>query len=164
MTRRSFNIELDDATYQAVAERAQQAGQTPEQVLADLIAVFAHSGTVGHLTTYTVQRGDTLAKIANQVFNPHLLNRRHRRRLNRPLSHPRLPHHPSLLNLNPNRPRLQNPPRRLQSKRLIPAHPFRARITTPYPLSVLPPIVRLTSTAISIWLCAAIPRPVVNSA
>jgi LysM repeat protein len=72
MTRRSFNIELDNATYQAVVERAQQAGQTPEQVLVDLITAFAQSGIVGDFTTYTVQRGDTLAKIAKQLYgDPH---------------------------------------------------------------------------------------------
>lgn len=70
--RRNFKINLDDATYQAVAERAGQAGKTPEEVLADLIASYAQGGSPADLTTYTVQPGDSLARIAQQFYgDPH---------------------------------------------------------------------------------------------
>jgi len=72
MTRRNFKINLDDATYQAVADRAGQAGKTPEEVLADLITSYAQGGSPADLTTYTVQPGDSLARIAQKIYgDPH---------------------------------------------------------------------------------------------
>ena len=72
MTRRNFKINLDDATYRAVAERAGQAGKTPEEVLADLITSYAQGGSPADLTTYTVRPGDSLARIAQQIYgDPH---------------------------------------------------------------------------------------------
>jgi LysM repeat protein len=72
MTRRNFKINLDDETYQAVAERAGQAGKTPEEVLADLITSYAQGGNPADLTTYTVQSGDSLARIAQKIYgDPH---------------------------------------------------------------------------------------------
>ena len=72
MTRRNFKINLDDATYQTVAERAGQAGKTPEEVLADLITSYAQGGNPADMTTYTVQPGDSLARIAQKLYgDPH---------------------------------------------------------------------------------------------
>ncbi len=66
MTQQNFAIDLDDTIYQAALERAQAEGKTVEQVLVDLLAVYAEGKT--GVITYTVQRGDTLAKIARQVY------------------------------------------------------------------------------------------------
>lgn len=72
MTRRNFAIDLDEATYQAVIAKAQQEGKTAEQVLVELITAYAQGTTPGGFTTYTVQRGDTLARIAQKLYgDPH---------------------------------------------------------------------------------------------
>ena len=72
MSRRNFAVNLDDPTYQAAFSRAQGEGKTLEQTLTDLIAAYARSGSAGGFVTYTVQRGDTLAKIARQFLgDPH---------------------------------------------------------------------------------------------
>lgn len=68
MTLRNFNLNLDDATYQAVLARAQREGKTLEQLVAELIATYAQGGSSGPITTYTVQRGDTLSRIARTVY------------------------------------------------------------------------------------------------
>lgn len=69
MAIRNFSFNLDDATYQAVLRRAQREGKTTEQVIAELIADYARGGAPsGGPTTYTVQRGDTLSKIARAVY------------------------------------------------------------------------------------------------
>lgn len=68
MTVRNFSFNLDDVTYQAVLGRAQREGKSLEQVLADLIATYAQGGSGGQPTSYTVQRGDTLGKIARAVY------------------------------------------------------------------------------------------------
>lgn len=69
MAVRNFSLNLDDSTYQAVLRRAQREGKTAEQVIAELIADYA-KGSVPSSgpTTYTVQRGDTLSKIARTVY------------------------------------------------------------------------------------------------
>ncbi len=66
----NFTIDLDDKIYQVALERAQNEGKTVEQVLVDLLTAYGESGT--GLTTYTVQRGDSLSKIARRVYgDPH---------------------------------------------------------------------------------------------
>jgi LysM repeat protein len=68
MTLRNLSLNLDDAIYQAVLGRAQREGKTVEQVLADLVTTYAQGGSGGQLTSYTVQRGDTLGKIARSFY------------------------------------------------------------------------------------------------
>lgn len=68
MSLRSFSISIDDATYRAALERMQREGKTVEQVVAELISAYARGPAGGQVTTYTVQRGDSLAKIARQVY------------------------------------------------------------------------------------------------
>ncbi len=73
-----FSVNLDDAIYQAAIRRAQQEGKTLEQVLTEFLATYTE-GMVseqpaeaepisGAPTTYTVQSGDTLSKIARTVY------------------------------------------------------------------------------------------------
>lgn len=73
MALRNFRLNLDDSTYQAVLRRAQREGKTSEQVITELITAYAQGGAPSSgLTTYTVQRGDTLSKIARSVYgDPH---------------------------------------------------------------------------------------------
>ena len=72
MSLQNFEINLEDAVYQAVLERAGAEGKTVEQILADLITGYAKGETPTGLTTYTVERGDSLARIARKVYgDPH---------------------------------------------------------------------------------------------
>ena len=67
MAEKSFQVDLGDSVYRAALERARKEGKPLEQILAGLLAAYAR-GETGRLTTYTVQRGDSLAKIARQVY------------------------------------------------------------------------------------------------
>lgn len=72
MPTRNFSVDVDDATYQAAAERAQLEGRTVESVLAELLITYAGGEPEQVLTTYTVKRGDTLARIAREIYgDPH---------------------------------------------------------------------------------------------
>ncbi len=72
MTLRNFAFDLDDPTYQAARQRAQQEGRSLETVLAELLTTYAGGQPERVMTTYTVQRGDTLSRIARQVYgDPH---------------------------------------------------------------------------------------------
>ncbi len=78
MAIRNFRINLDESTHQAALRRAQREGKTLEQILSELITAYAGSEVGGEPpgdeptgdapTTYTVQPGDTLSKIARQVY------------------------------------------------------------------------------------------------
>jgi LysM repeat protein len=73
-----FRVNLDDAIYQAALQRAQQEGRTLEQVLTEFLATYTEgmiseppaeeAPISGAPTTYTVQSGDTLSKIARTVY------------------------------------------------------------------------------------------------
>jgi LysM repeat protein len=98
MALRSLSLNLDDTLYQAALARAQREGKTLEQVLAELIGSYAATAPVvteptppatipsspttapappagaqpplgTAPVTYTVQPGDSLSKIARQVYN-----------------------------------------------------------------------------------------------
>ena len=66
MATQNLAVNLDDAVYQAALQRAQTEGKSVEQVLIDLLRSYGQSGN--DMTTYTVQRGDTLARIAQRVY------------------------------------------------------------------------------------------------
>ena len=68
MTVRRFQLNVDDPTYEAIANRAQTEGKQVDQVLEDLLEAYANGQTAG-FTTYTVQGGDTLSQIARKVYN-----------------------------------------------------------------------------------------------
>ena len=67
MTVQNFQVDLDNDTYQALLERAQNEGKPIEQILAGLVSAYAR-GEVSELTTYTVQSGDTLSQIARNIY------------------------------------------------------------------------------------------------
>jgi LysM repeat protein len=91
MALRSLSLNLDDALYQTALGRAQREGKTLEQVLAEFITGYAATapkpaepsppsaqpplGTTAPSppaaapVTYTVQPGDSLSKIARQMYN-----------------------------------------------------------------------------------------------
>jgi hypothetical protein len=68
MTARNFEVELDDAIYQAALERAQSEDKTIETVLYEFINSYAGGKPQPVITTYRVKRGDTLSRIARQVY------------------------------------------------------------------------------------------------
>ncbi len=68
MSRRNFAINLDDATYQAALQRMQTEGKTLEQVVVELLDEYGEGGTPAEITTYTVQQGDSLGRIANNLY------------------------------------------------------------------------------------------------
>lgn len=72
MSIQNFAVELNDAVYQAALDRARLEGRTLESVIAELLTTYSGGEPEQVLTTYTVQRGDTLARIARQMFgDPH---------------------------------------------------------------------------------------------
>ncbi len=64
----NFAVDLDDETFEAARRRAQNEGKTLDQTLTELLTTYARSESGGSVTTYTVKRGDTLSKIARQVY------------------------------------------------------------------------------------------------
>lgn len=67
MPPKNFEVELNDSLYQTALKRAQAEGKPLEQILAGLLSAYAGSALAA-ATTYTVQRGDTLSKIARQLY------------------------------------------------------------------------------------------------
>ena len=68
MTTHNLSFELADTVYQAAVERARQEGRTLTEVLEDLIDKYAHGALSENLTTYVVQPGDSLARIAREIY------------------------------------------------------------------------------------------------
>ncbi len=68
MTVQNFGVQLDDAIHQAALARAQGEGKTLDHIIADLLGAYARGEAGGALTSYTVQRGDTLAGIATRTY------------------------------------------------------------------------------------------------
>ena len=72
MTAHDLSFELADTIYQAAVERARQEGRTLTAVLEDLIDKYARGALSHTVTTYVVQPGDSLARIAHKVYgDPH---------------------------------------------------------------------------------------------
>lgn len=66
MVQQNVAVNLDEAVYQAALTRASSQGQSLEQAVAGLLAAYAKTGQ--RVTSYTVQSGDTLSKIARAVY------------------------------------------------------------------------------------------------
>lgn len=68
MSFRNVQVEIEDAMFQAALNRATAEGKSIAQVLGDLLRQYAQGAAAGAPTSYTVQRGDTLSKIAQRVY------------------------------------------------------------------------------------------------
>lgn len=68
MPFRNVQVEIEDAMFQAALNRATAEGKSIAQVLGDLLRQYAQGAAAGAPTTYTVQSGDTLSKIAQRVY------------------------------------------------------------------------------------------------
>ena len=79
MPFRTIQIDIDDAVFQAALNRATAERKAMGQLVADFIKQYAAQATTTSsvsqpvatqpkTTTYTVQRGDTLGRIANKVY------------------------------------------------------------------------------------------------
>jgi hypothetical protein len=66
MAIQDFSFDIDDAIYRAALQRAQSEGKTLEQAVVALIGEYASGQR--EPTTYVVQSGDSLARIARQVY------------------------------------------------------------------------------------------------
>lgn len=68
MSQRSISLNLDDAIYQAAVKRAQDEGKSLEQVLLEQVTAYAGRTGGESPSSYTVERGDTLSRIAMKVY------------------------------------------------------------------------------------------------
>jgi len=68
MSYKNILVDLDDSIYEATQKRAQAEGRTLESVVVELLTTYSGGEPERVLTTYTVKRGDTLARIAREMF------------------------------------------------------------------------------------------------
>jgi len=68
MPLRNVQVDVDDAIFQAALNRATREGKAIGQVIGGFLTQYAHGAAAGAPTTYTVQRGDTLGRIAQNVY------------------------------------------------------------------------------------------------
>lgn len=68
MAFRNVQVDLDDAVFQAALNRATSEGKAIGQVIAEFLRQYVEGVSVGVPTTYTVQSGDTLGKIAKRFY------------------------------------------------------------------------------------------------
>ncbi|MCB9098700.1 MAG: LysM peptidoglycan-binding domain-containing protein [Anaerolineales bacterium] len=66
-----IEVDLNDTTYQAALNRAQSEGKTLEAVIVELVSDYS-AGQAAGIRSYTVQRGDSLSRIAREMYgDPH---------------------------------------------------------------------------------------------
>ncbi len=68
MARHTVQVDIDDAIFQSAANRASSEGKTIGQVVSEFLEQYAEGVAAGSPTTYTVQRGDTLGRIAAKFY------------------------------------------------------------------------------------------------
>ena len=68
MAPQNVSFNLDDLTYQAAIQQARNQGKTLEQLVAEFITTYARAGSGAGPASYTVQRGDTLGRIAQRFY------------------------------------------------------------------------------------------------
>lgn len=68
MPRQTIQFEIDEAVFQASQNRAAAEGTGIAAVVAQYLCQYAEGASTGSVTTYTVQRGDTLGIIAKKVY------------------------------------------------------------------------------------------------
>ena len=66
-----IEVDLNDAAYQTALNRAQSEGKSLEEVIAGLVIDYGEGQAIG-VRSYTVQRGDSLSRIAREMYgDPH---------------------------------------------------------------------------------------------
>jgi N-acetylmuramoyl-L-alanine amidase len=68
MPLRTVQVDVDDAIFQAALNRATREGKALGQVIGEFLSQYAQGAAAGAPTSYTVQRGDTLGRIAQKVY------------------------------------------------------------------------------------------------
>jgi LysM repeat protein len=68
MPLRTVQVDVDDAIFQAALNRATREGKAIGQVIGEFLSQYAQGAAAGAPTSYTVQRGDTLGRIAQKVY------------------------------------------------------------------------------------------------
>ena len=68
MAIHTVQMTIDDTAFQTARNRASLEGKALDQVVAEFLLQYAEGASAGAPTTYTVQRGDTLGRIAAKVY------------------------------------------------------------------------------------------------
>ena len=68
MAFRNIQIEVDNSVFQAATRRASGEGKAIGQVVAEFITQYVRQAQASPAATYTVQRGDTLGRIATRFY------------------------------------------------------------------------------------------------
>ncbi len=68
MASYNLQVDIDDTTFQTAVSRAAGEGVSIGQVVAQFVTQYADGATSGTPTAYTVQRGDTLGRIAARFY------------------------------------------------------------------------------------------------
>lgn len=69
MGTHNVQVNMDDAAFQTAVNRATGEGKPIGQIVAEFLTQYADGASAGSPTTYTVQRGDTLGRIAAKFYN-----------------------------------------------------------------------------------------------
>ena len=68
MPLRNVQVDVEDPIFQAALNRATRDGKPIGQIIGEFLKQYADGASTGAPTTYTVQSGDTLGKIAIKVY------------------------------------------------------------------------------------------------
>lgn len=68
MGTQTVQLNLDDAVYQTALSRASAEGKSLGQVIAEFLLQYADGAKAGSPTSYTIQRGDTLGRVAARFY------------------------------------------------------------------------------------------------
>jgi LysM repeat protein len=68
MGTHNVQINSDDTVFQIAVNRATSEGKSLSQVLAEFLIQYAEGASAGVQTSYTIQRGDTLGRIAAKFY------------------------------------------------------------------------------------------------
>jgi|GEM_PF-1083290 len=69
MATHNVQVNVDDVVYQTAVNRATGEGKNIDQIVAEFLNQYADGASAGSPTTYTVQRGDTLGRIAARFYS-----------------------------------------------------------------------------------------------
>lgn len=68
MATYNVQVNIDTSIFQTASTRAVGEGKTLEQAVAEFLQQYAEGASAGIMTTYTIQRGDTLGRIAARFY------------------------------------------------------------------------------------------------